>query len=189
MHTRIALIALLGVLCIPRHVYAEKVPPSSNALLQAVIDVVQSRSINSVRAFFARTPRPAFNVDDALFVDRDAIAAQLRPLGFVSDFPSAESRVNELTFRNRAWDSLKSCSQSASTLPLRCTIPARTVVVRFFDPKWIIPDVEIRVEVGVYHRTEGVLSGPGIGGSAVEYFFVQKGGRWTLSRVGTAYTS
>lgn len=153
-----------------------------------MLATVQSQSTAGAKAF-APSPRPMFRNDQQSFVDRDDLHSQLLALGFAKDDTSREYRVADANVEVCSWSSIKTCSPGPGNTPARCSMPPNTVAVRFFDPTWVVPDFEIIVRIGTYHRAELLRSTAGIGGKVADHTFTFKDGTWILAKVGRVFTS
>jgi len=169
---------------------AEAPPASRSArvLLQAILETVQAQSTLGALGF-AASPQPVFRHDQLVLIDRDELDTQLQPLGFAKDHQPGALSVSGVPLTVQRWSAVKTCSKATESKAQRCTMQPNAVAVRFFDVAWIIPGVEIKLQVGTYHRSELSRASPGIGGKVVEYTFSFKNGRWTLAEIGQSFTS
>ncbi|MEP6778645.1 MAG: hypothetical protein ABJC26_02055 [Gemmatimonadaceae bacterium] len=159
---------------------AQKPALSSEAFLQSALSTLQARSTSKTQVL------PAEN---EIVVDRSGLDAELAPLGFATDHVGPNVSFAGRVFKNHSWETLKICDAQPTQRAKKCTLPPNAVVVRFFDAKWIVPNTELRIMVGVYHRAEAGPKYSGIGGNVFEYFFILKNGVWVMDRIGTVIAS
>jgi hypothetical protein len=152
--------------------------PSSSELLKAAITVFKD-SIDRKNSLLV--------AGNALFIDRDDLDVHLQPLGFARDYPGGNPVVKGLTFTVRSWNDLRKCHGSGAAES--CTLPPRTVIVRFLNARWSVKNEEVVVLMGAYRRSEVDFNNPQLGGSVATLFFKRRGGQWVLSNMGKVVSS
>ena len=161
---------------LPILLHAQKPALSSEAFLQSALATVQARSTAKHQVLPAASE---------IFVDRNGLDSELAPLGFQIDHVGADVRFAGRIFKKQSWEKLKICAVQSNPRATKCTLLPNTVVVRFVDAKWVVPNAELRITVGVYQRAEAGPKYSGIGGNVFEYFFILKNGVWVMDRIGT----
>lgn len=182
MRTRLILSVAFAL--ISTRIQAQPANIGYDHLLPAIIGTLQSGAIK-----LSSRPTPALKPNREYLIDLAHFNQQLKERSLNQEhFPERRATVADVQLNPRRWEEVAKCTSTGVSDRTRCELPPEVAIVRIFLTATSSPS-SIKLEVGVYRRTELGMGNAGIGGFVTELTFERRANKWFLVAIGNTYTS